>query len=53
MTTPIAFNPLGIASSPGRIQVKTVDNTKYKRITVSAAGNIKLERSTDGSTWGG
>lgn len=51
VTTPIGFNTLGIASSPGRVQVKTVDNSKYKRITVSAAGNIKLERSTDGSTW--
>lgn len=51
VTAPIAFNTLGIASSPGRVQVKTTDSTKYKRITVSAAGNIKLERSTDGSNW--
>jgi type IV fimbrial biogenesis protein FimT len=51
ITTPIAFNTIGIATSTGQVQVKTVDNTKYKRITVSAAGNIKLERSTDGSTW--
>ena len=51
VTNPIAFNTMGIATSPGRVQVKTVDNSKYKRITVSAAGNVKLERSTDGSTW--
>jgi prepilin-type N-terminal cleavage/methylation domain-containing protein len=52
ITTPIAFNSLGIASSTGQVEVKSIDNSKYKRITVSAAGNIKLERSTDGTTWG-
>jgi type IV fimbrial biogenesis protein FimT len=51
VTTPIGFNTLGIASQTGQIEVKTSDNARYKRISVSAAGNIKLERSTDGSHW--
>ena len=51
VTTPIGFNSLGIASSTGQVEVKTTDASAYKRITVSAAGNIKLERSTNGTTW--
>lgn len=53
VTTPIGFNTLGVASSTGQIEVKTTDNANHKRISVSAAGSIKLERSTDGSHWEG
>ncbi|BCS97146.1 hypothetical protein DSLASN_27780 [Desulfoluna limicola] len=53
VTTPIGFNTMGIASSTGQIEVKTTDNANFKRISVSAAGNIKLERSTDGTHWEG
>lgn len=49
--TPIGFSPLGIASATGQAMVKKTDNSQYKRVTVSAAGNVKLERSSDGSNW--
>ncbi len=52
VTTPIGFNTLGMASSTGQVMVRTLDNTKFKRVTVTAAGNIKLQRSTDGTNWG-
>ncbi|BCS97140.1 hypothetical protein DSLASN_27720 [Desulfoluna limicola] len=52
-TPPIGFNTMGIASATGQIEVHTTDNAKYKRISVSAAGNIKTERSTDGTHWEG
>jgi prepilin-type N-terminal cleavage/methylation domain-containing protein len=51
ISSPVGFNSMGIASTPGQVVVKTADGSTHKRITVSAAGNIKLERSTDGTHW--
>jgi prepilin-type N-terminal cleavage/methylation domain-containing protein len=52
-TEPISFNTLGLAENTGSVQLTTSDNAKYKRITVSAAGTVTMQRSTDGTNWEG
>jgi prepilin-type N-terminal cleavage/methylation domain-containing protein len=46
-----SFNSRGMADGGwGYVYLKN-DTNKYKRITVWATGHIKMETSTDGSTW--
>ena len=45
------FNSRGLANGGwGYVYLKS-DSDKYRRITVWTTGHIKIERSTDGSTW--
>ena len=50
--TTARFNSLGLPLiTAGSIQVKTSDGTRFRRITLAAAGNITQARSSDGTHW--
>ena len=50
--TTARFNTLGLAMlTAGSVQVKTSDGTRFRRITLAAAGSVKQERSSNGIHW--
>ena len=48
----LRFNTVGLPeNSSGAIEIRNANASKYRRINLGAAGTVKLEVSSDGTTW--